>query len=81
MSFDYPETFVLPDKDQFRDAIEQDSLQQRIYDDMVALVKVINEYDHPIAFEYLLHRAHEDYGYSIDPNKENALSTHKKRLN
>jgi hypothetical protein len=81
MTFDHSEPIVLPDKDKFRDEIEQDSLQQRIYDDMVALVEVINEYDHPIAFEYLLHRAYNEHGYSIDLDKANAFDTHKNRLN
>jgi hypothetical protein len=74
------EKLVLPEKDEFRDAIGQDSLQEKIYKDMVALVKVINEYDHPIAFEYLLHRAYEDYGYSIDPDEQSSFDEHKGRL-
>lgn len=80
MSPDNLETIDLPGKDEFRDQIGQNSLREKIYEDMVALVNVINEYEQPIAFEYLLHRAHADYGYSIDPESENSFSKHKARL-
>src|SRR6056297_2733901 len=80
MSFKKSEKLVLPNKDDFRDKIGQNSLQQKIYDDMTALVRVINKYDQPIAFEYLLYRAYEDYGYSIEPDDENAFDKHKSRL-
>lgn len=79
MNSDPSVDITLPDKDDLVDKINQKTLAQRIYDDLSALVQVINQYDEPIAFEYLLHRAQE-YGYSIDPKSDNANQKHKSRL-
>lgn len=77
MNFDTAIELTLPGQDDFADATGKQYVSDTVYNDMVALTKVINEYDHSIAFEYVLHRAHEDYGYSIEPDE---FSKHKGRL-
>lgn len=80
MTIDVTDSISLPEKDTFRDKIDQRSLKKEIFDDMTALVKTINKFDEPIAFEFLLKHASNQYGYSIDPSSNNALRKHKGRL-
>ena len=80
MTIDVADSISLPEKDTFRDAIGQKQLSQDIYDDMTALVNTINEFDEPIAFEFLLEHSFNEYEYTIDPASDNALDKHKGRL-
>lgn len=74
-------TYNLPPKSDIERALGQEGMTMRVYHDYTSLIRVINDYDEPIAFEYALYRAYHDYDYSINPSADNAYKQHKTRLN
>ncbi|MHC3382114.1 hypothetical protein [Haloarcula sp. H-GB5] len=76
------ERYEIPDKSDLAEAIGQQRLSQEMYDDLSALVSVVNDYEKSIPFEYALYRAHHDYDYSLSPESEddNLYDKHKGRL-
>ena len=74
------EQYSIPEKDEMREAFGLTRLGDEMYNDMVALISVLNDYDGPVAFEHALLRAHEEYDYSISPDDDRAGKNHKNRI-
>ncbi|QCS43878.1 hypothetical protein [Natrinema versiforme] len=75
--------YEIPEKDEMRDDIGQRSLRGEMYTDLVSLLKVLNQYEEPIPFEYALYRAYHDYDYSLSPDADDYSAVkdkHKTRL-
>ncbi|MFB6175692.1 MAG: hypothetical protein ABEI99_00850, partial [Halobaculum sp.] len=73
-------TIDVPSAAEVADALDQNSVGDRVYDDLVSLIRVLNDYSHPIPFEYAHFRAYHDYGFSRPPDHDRANDRLKDRL-